>query len=209
VCTGDSFSGGKAAGVRSWQLQFNAEIKKTWIYTSTLSHVFMARCLVKHRYNFPSSFTNVWEIIMNSAVTGYGLNSIRTKERDFRFVIASRTTVGHKASYPMGTGGSLPECNWTWLCCRPIPRTKWDKFHFHLPCTSPECGSWQRGKLHHLLQFMLNGVSISRPPPPLKSHFRYWRKQAIILFCFGLTTKCWRSIRTWDRQIKTMNWQVM
>jgi hypothetical protein len=29
-----------------------AEVKKTWIYTSTLTYVFMAQCLVKYRDNF-------------------------------------------------------------------------------------------------------------------------------------------------------------
>jgi hypothetical protein len=30
----------------------NCEVKKTWIYTSSLPHVFMAQCLVKQKDNF-------------------------------------------------------------------------------------------------------------------------------------------------------------
>jgi hypothetical protein len=30
----------------------NAKVKKTWIYTSTPPHIFMAYCLIKHKDNF-------------------------------------------------------------------------------------------------------------------------------------------------------------
>jgi hypothetical protein len=42
MSTGDSFPGGKA----DHSLPTSAEVKKTWIYTSTPPYVFMAWCLI-------------------------------------------------------------------------------------------------------------------------------------------------------------------
>jgi hypothetical protein len=33
-----------------------AEVKNAWNYTSTTSHIFKARCLIKHRDNFTFTF---------------------------------------------------------------------------------------------------------------------------------------------------------
>jgi hypothetical protein len=47
MCTWYSFSGVKASGVWSWQSPLiSAEVKNTWIYTSTLPYVFMAWFLI-------------------------------------------------------------------------------------------------------------------------------------------------------------------
>jgi hypothetical protein len=35
----------------------SAEVKNAWSYTSTPQNVFMAWCLVKHRYNFNFTFS--------------------------------------------------------------------------------------------------------------------------------------------------------
>jgi hypothetical protein len=38
---------------------FSAEVKNSWSYTSTPQYVFMAWCLVKHRYNFTLALPSI------------------------------------------------------------------------------------------------------------------------------------------------------
>jgi hypothetical protein len=49
---GGSLLGGKAAGRETDYSPTSAEVKNTWIYTSTPPYVFVVQCLVKHRVDF-------------------------------------------------------------------------------------------------------------------------------------------------------------
>jgi hypothetical protein len=52
MVTGGSFSGGKAVSEADHSPPTSAEVKKTWLYTSTPPNIFMAYCLINHRENF-------------------------------------------------------------------------------------------------------------------------------------------------------------
>jgi hypothetical protein len=118
-------------------LPFRAEVKNAWSYTSTPSNFFMAWCLVKHGDKI--LFQGKLSIPDNRSVSrlnksrdssvgialGYGLDdrgsTVRFPAEAENFSLHHRVQNGsgaHPASYPMGTGGSLPGGKaagaWSW-----------------------------------------------------------------------------------------------
>jgi len=88
-----SFTRGKAAGIRSWQITYiQSRGKKAWCYTSTPPYLVMAWCLVKDRVHFhrvSQGHLTAWSTgwcwvaatrIINDAVQLQGLSA--TKRRD-------------------------------------------------------------------------------------------------------------------------------
>jgi hypothetical protein len=79
VCTRGFFPSGKAAKMQSWPLtSISIKVRNVWSYTSTLSYVFVASCLINHNNNstsplflgplcgfFPSSFLTNFVRISN------------------------------------------------------------------------------------------------------------------------------------------------
>jgi hypothetical protein len=67
VSTGGCFDGGKTAGAWSWPPPSSAEVKNTWIYTSTPPYVLITWCWFKYMDNFTDFLLLAFFRIKNGA----------------------------------------------------------------------------------------------------------------------------------------------
>jgi hypothetical protein len=101
--TGDYFPGGKSCrGVKlTTHLHLVPRSKNAWSYTSTLQYVFMAWCLVKHRYNFTFTFTNLLSTTLYYDTVTFLIHSLSTiallSQNCFHFMHVSAPFPSHLA----------------------------------------------------------------------------------------------------------------